>query len=71
MKIVDKSDNSEPAIADVMFYERNAYIVVTLESACVEGHIYEISFSDFWGELGDDLDGLYRSEYVNENGENR
>ena len=71
MKIVDKADNSEPAIVDVMFYQANAYIVVTLESPCVEGHIYEISFSDFRGELGEDHEGLYRSEYENENGEKR
>ena len=58
-------------ISDVWFYEPNDYMIVNLTEDCTAGTDYEIVFTEFWGELGDDLDGLYRSEYVNEAGETR
>ena len=65
------TDGTALSIVDYMLYPKNEYIVVTTESPCVKDHVYEMSADNFWGELGDDLTGLYRSEYVNEKGENR
>ena len=71
LKIENVTDNAEQTIVDAFLFEENDYMVVTLDENCVEGYTYRMSISEFFGELGDDLDGLYRSEYVNELGEKK
>ena len=71
VRIRDVNSSAEQTINDVWFYEPNYYMIVDLAEDCKEGADYKIEFTDFWGELGDDLNGLYRSEYVNEDGETR
>ena len=68
LKIEDVTDNAGQTIDDAFFYQPNDYMVVTLKEECVAGHTYRMSISEFSGELGDDLDGLYRSEYVDDFG---
>jgi len=45
--------------------------VIQTETSCEEGKTYNFTAKGFQGILGDDLYGLYKSEYVNENGEHR
>ena len=71
MKIEDVADNAEQTITNAELYDANQYMVVTLENSCVEGHRYRMNVSEFRGELGEDLDGLYRSEYINEFGKQK
>uniref|UniRef100_H2YKR8 Aminopeptidase n=1 Tax=Ciona savignyi TaxID=51511 RepID=H2YKR8_CIOSA len=47
------------------------YIVIKTTSPCEAGKMYTMFADDFTGELGDDLTGIYRSEYKNEAGVNR
>ena len=71
----------EPVLTDVngdvvsivnnFFYEVNNYQVLETSEACQEGMTYNLTYSNFNGELSDDLVGLYRSEYNDENGQRR
>ena len=70
-QIIDVNDGTELIVNDVDLYERNEYLILKTEKSCVKGHEYNLSIASFSGELGDDLDGLYRSEYVDEYGRNR
>ena len=71
LKIEDVADNETQTIDDAFLYQPNDYMVVTLKEECVAGHTYRMIISEFFGELGDDLDGLYRSEYVDEFGQKK
>lgn len=52
------------------FYAPNAFLYFVLEDECMQGMNYTLEFPAFKGELNADLDGFYRSEYVDENGNN-
>ena len=71
VRITEVNSSAEQTVIDVWFYEPNYYMIVDLAEDCNEGTDYKIEFTNFRGELGDDLNGLYRSEYVNEDGETR
>lgn len=51
-----------------MLYEENQFLVVTLDEELIEGQNYSLKTS-FSGELAEDLGGLYRSSYENEDQE--
>ena len=53
------------------FYEENEYLVVETVDKCTAGEIYTLHFDGFKGELSTTMDGFYRSEYRDENGNNR
>lgn len=63
------SGGSNVDVANTMFYEPNQYFVVETAENCVKGQMYTLAFNNFKGELADDLDGLYRSEYDKSTGE--
>lgn len=56
-------DPPAPDIDKTELVERTEYLVVHLQGSLVKGHQYEM-FSEFQGELADDLAGFYRSEYM-------
>lgn len=56
-------DTPAPNIDRTELVERTEYLVVHLQGSLVKGHQYEM-FSEFQGELADDLAGFYRSEYM-------
>ena len=66
--ITKVSDGSSFGIKSTLFYTKNYYLVIEFNSVCEENEDYQFSAPSFKGELGTDLDGLYRSEYVNEDG---
>uniref|UniRef100_H2YKR7 Aminopeptidase n=1 Tax=Ciona savignyi TaxID=51511 RepID=H2YKR7_CIOSA len=68
--IKDNAGNDFP-IESVNFVAINEYIVIKTTSPCEAGKMYTMFADDFTGELGDDLTGIYRSEYKNEAGVNR
>ncbi|XP_028812988.1 aminopeptidase N-like isoform X1 [Denticeps clupeoides] len=54
---------SPPAIKTTWLQVRTQYLVVQLNGNLVPGKSYQL-FTEFRGELADDLEGLYRSEYM-------
>jgi len=69
-EISDES-GTQQTIERFFFYEDNDYLVLETVAPCQSGAKYTFKAPSFHGELGDDLYGLYKSEYVNEEGENR
>jgi len=62
---------AEQKIIKSFFYLPNEYLVLQTEAPCQEGKMYNFTANSFQGILGDDMYGLYKSEYTNENGEKR
>lgn len=56
-----------PSIDSVLMYEKTQYMVIKLKESLTVGESYEL-YTEFVGELADDLGGFYRSEYNDENG---
>uniref|UniRef100_H2XYF3 Aminopeptidase n=1 Tax=Ciona intestinalis TaxID=7719 RepID=H2XYF3_CIOIN len=71
IKIFEDKTSSEVTVESNTPYRPNQYIVIKTSSPCVVGDTYTMVADSFHGELGDDLTGIYRSEYDNEFGEHR
>ncbi|XP_056106759.1 alanyl (membrane) aminopeptidase b, tandem duplicate 1 [Rhinichthys klamathensis goyatoka] len=56
-----------PSIDSIVMYEKTQYMVIKLKESLTAGERYEL-YTEFVGELADDLGGFYRSEYDDENG---
>ncbi|XP_077066478.1 alanyl (membrane) aminopeptidase b, tandem duplicate 1 [Siphateles boraxobius] len=56
-----------PSIISTMMYEKTQYMVIKLKESLTAGESY-VLYTEFVGELADDLGGFYRSEYYDENG---
>ncbi|XP_041930194.1 aminopeptidase N-like [Alosa sapidissima] len=52
-----------PSIKTTWLQEKTEYLVVQLSGKLVQGHSYQLH-TKFQGELADDLEGFYRSEYT-------
>ncbi|NXC22681.1 AMPN Aminopeptidase, partial [Corythaeola cristata] len=68
LEAVDGS--SVPSISATWLETTTQYLVVQLDGPLEQGQRYRL-FSIFTGELADDLAGFYRSEYTDEQGENK
>ena len=66
-----ENDGVEQKIIKSFFYLPNEYLVLQTEAPCQEGKMYNFTANSFQGILGDDMYGLYKSEYMNEKGEKR
>jgi len=66
-----EEDGTEQKIINSFFYLPNDYLVLQTEAPCEEGKMYNFTAANFQGILGDDMYGLYKSEYMNEKGEER
>lgn len=53
---------SPPTIKSSWLQPKTQYLVIQLTSSLTEGRKYEL-YTEFTGELADDLAGFYRSEY--------
>ncbi|TRY87998.1 hypothetical protein DNTS_007025 [Danionella cerebrum] len=53
---------SAPTIISHMLYPKTQYLVIKLNEELTAGESYEL-YTEFQGELADDLGGFYRSEY--------
>lgn len=56
-----------PSIDSIVMYPKTQYMVIKLKESLTAGESYEL-YTEFVGELADDLGGFYRSEYYDENG---
>ncbi|KAF4082996.1 hypothetical protein AMELA_G00135010 [Ameiurus melas] len=65
-KLMGKYNTKAPAIRKTWFQEETQYLVIQLEGTLKQGKFY-LLYTEFRGELADDLEGFYRSEYE-ENG---
>uniref|UniRef100_A0AAY4BEQ0 Aminopeptidase n=1 Tax=Denticeps clupeoides TaxID=299321 RepID=A0AAY4BEQ0_9TELE len=61
-KLSTTDGSSPPAIKTTWLQVRTQYLVVQLNGNLVPGKSYQL-FTEFRGELADDLGGFYRSEY--------
>ena len=57
------------AISNAWNYNENQYLILELQESLISGLNYTFQIGLFYGELVDDLAGLYRSSYTDENGE--
>ncbi|XP_073687905.1 aminopeptidase N-like [Garra rufa] len=57
---------SAPTIASIVMHTKTQYMAIHLKNKLTAGESYEL-YTEFVGELADDLGGFYRSEYY-ENG---
>ncbi|XP_061855431.1 aminopeptidase N [Colius striatus] len=64
------SGSSVPRITETWLETTTQYLVVRLDSELQQGQSYRL-FTEFTGELADDLAGFYRSEYQDSSGVNR
>lgn len=64
-----KIGGEEITLTRMFFYEPNNYVIFETERICEQGANYELELADFTGSLRRDNTGLYRSDYVNSNGE--
>lgn len=53
---------SAPSIKSSWLQHETQYLVIQLNSKLTEKHRYQL-YTEFTGELADDLAGFYRSEY--------
>lgn len=53
---------SAPTIKSSWLQPKTQYLVIQLESKLSQGQKYQL-YTEFTGELADDLAGFYRSEY--------
>ncbi|XP_067308061.1 aminopeptidase N [Pseudorasbora parva] len=68
-KLMGLSSVTAPAIKTTWFQTETQYLVIQLEETLKPGSSYWL-YTEFRGELADDLEGLYRSEYM-EDGEKK
>uniref|UniRef100_A0A8C2K7L6 Aminopeptidase n=1 Tax=Cyprinus carpio TaxID=7962 RepID=A0A8C2K7L6_CYPCA len=68
-KLTGLSGVTAPAIKTTWFQSETQYLVIQLEGKLKPGKDYWL-YTEFTGELADDLEGFYRSEYM-ENGEKK
>ncbi|XP_050959974.1 aminopeptidase N [Labeo rohita] len=68
-KLSSLGSSVAPSIQKTWVQETTQYLVVELKSNLKAGELYEL-YTEFVGELADDLAGFYRSEY-DENGEKK
>lgn len=55
-----------PAIKTFRLWPKTQYLAIELSTKLVKGNFYRL-YTEFTGELADDLGGFYRSEYVENN----
>ena len=68
--LVEAKSGTPVKILTYDFYVPNFFIYFILEDQCKQDMNYTLKFPYFKGELSTDLEGLYRSEYKEENGNN-
>uniref|UniRef100_A0A673LRJ6 Aminopeptidase n=1 Tax=Sinocyclocheilus rhinocerous TaxID=307959 RepID=A0A673LRJ6_9TELE len=68
-KLTGQSGVTAPAIKTTWFQTEKQYLVIQLEGKLKPGKSYWL-YTEFTGELADDLEGFYRSEYM-EDGEKK
>lgn len=61
-KLMGMYNAKAPAIRKTWFQEETQYLVIQLEGTLKSGEVYQL-YTKFRGELADDLEGFYRSEY--------
>ncbi|XP_056307905.1 alanyl (membrane) aminopeptidase b, tandem duplicate 1 [Danio aesculapii] len=59
--------NPAPNIVSTKMYPTTQYMAIWLDRELTAGESYEL-YTEFVGELSDDLGGFYRSEYYDQNG---
>uniref|UniRef100_A0A3B5LZR7 Aminopeptidase n=1 Tax=Xiphophorus couchianus TaxID=32473 RepID=A0A3B5LZR7_9TELE len=64
-KLSGRGEAAAPAIRSTWLVVRTQYLVVQLSSKLAVGKSYEL-YTEFRGELADDLEGFYRSEYMDD-----
>lgn len=61
-KLMGMHNTKSPPIKKTWFQEETQYLVIQLEGTLKLGMVYWL-YTEFRGELADDLEGFYRSEY--------
>ncbi|KAG7327353.1 hypothetical protein KOW79_008959 [Hemibagrus wyckioides] len=61
-KLMGMHNTKAPAIGKTWFQEETQYLVIQLKGTLKPGMVYWL-YTEFRGELADDLEGFYRSEY--------
>lgn len=62
-KLTSLSEDTAPAVQKSFLVVKTQYLVLQLQRTLKVGTTYKL-YTEFQGELADDLEGFYRSEYV-------
>ena len=66
---IKNSSTDRPVAIKVTFFPRDTqFMVIELRRGLKKGHTYVLHVPHFKGRLSDDLAGLYRSTYKDQNG---
>jgi len=68
---ISDESGSDQRIIEHFLYQPNDYLVLKTATPCEEGKFYNFTATGFQGILGDDIYGLYKSEYLTESGDPR
>ena len=71
IEVRDQSTSTPLNQAQSFLVPENQFFVIELERELEKGRDYEISVGHFFGQLKDNLRGLYRSSYKDKNGHTR
>ena len=71
MQVTDVSTATVLKQAQSFLVPENQFLVVELQKELVPGREYFLSIGHFFGQLQDNLRGLYRSSYKDKNGHTR
>ncbi|XP_002734773.1 aminopeptidase N-like [Saccoglossus kowalevskii] len=67
----NKQTNNRVRMKTQFWFARHQYYVIEMDADMTLDEEYVISFSEFKGELRNDLMGLYQSDYIDASGESR
>ncbi len=62
-RLISVSEGKAPSIKYSWLQNVTQYLVLQLDDKLMKGHRYQL-YTEFTGELADDLGGFYRSEYM-------
>lgn len=62
LKLLPPVGASVPTVKYTWLESKTQYLVIQLSSKLTQGRTYQL-YTEFTGELADDLSGFYRSEY--------
>lgn len=68
-QLTSLGDDKAPSIKSSRLHAVTQYLVIQLDGKLMKDHKYTL-YTEFTGELAEDLGGFYRSEYV-ENGDKK
>lgn len=65
---IKNQDGNSIGVNNMMFYKPNQFVIIETDQECTKGEVYTLTVSEYVAELTDDLTGLYRASYKENDG---